>query len=88
MENTTRRLCMNLNGLTGFFIAVILLLSILGFLTYLAITTQQATAVQSYELKDPLTIKRIAPNLGNENHIVIHGEAVGGDSAHKYKFEK
>jgi len=88
MENRTRRLCMNLHGLTGYFIAVILLLSILGFLTYLAIGTQQATATQSYELKNPLTIKSIAPNLGNENHIVIHGEAVGGDKAHKYKFEK
>ena len=88
MENRTRRWCMNLHGLTGYFIAVILLLLILGFLTYLAIVTQQATAVQSYEIKDPLTIKRIAPNVADENHIVIHGEAVGGDNAHKYKFEK
>ncbi len=86
MENTTRRLCMNLHGLTGYFIAVALLLGILGFLTYAAINTQQATAQQYYELKDPLTIKKIGPNLENEKHIVVHGRPVGGDTKHKYQF--
>jgi hypothetical protein len=75
-----------LHGLGGFFIAVALLLSILAFLTYAAIVTQSATAHQYYELKDPYGIKMIAPDLGNEPHIVVHGKKVGGDGLHKWQF--
>jgi len=75
-----------LHGLTGYFIAVALLLGILAFLTANAISVQQATAQQYYEVKDPLTIKKIGPNLENEKHIVVHGKPVGGDTKHKYEF--
>jgi len=77
-----------IDGITGMLIATALLLSILGGLTYAAIVTQQATAQQSYELKDPLTIERIGHNLANEPHVVVHGAPVGGDTIHMYKFEK
>jgi len=77
-----------LHGITGFLIATALLLSILAGLTMAAIATQQATAQQSYEIVDPLSIQKIGPNLANETHIVVHGSPVGGDVKHKYKFEK
>ncbi|NPA29588.1 MAG: DUF4006 family protein [Epsilonproteobacteria bacterium] len=77
-----------LDGITGFLIATVLLLSILAGLTMAAIATQQATAQQSYEIVDPLSIQKIGPNLANETHIVVHGSPVGGDVKHKYKFEK
>ncbi len=76
-----------LHGLTGYFIAVALLLSILVFLMYEAITTQQATAHQSYEIKNPLAIKMFGKDLSNEKQVVIHGSPVGGDVKHKYQFE-
>ena len=78
----------SLHGLTGYFIAVGLLLGILAFLTTAAIKTQSATAVQHYEVKDPFGIKMFGPDLENEKHIIIHGEPVGGDKLHKWKFEK
>lgn len=74
------------HGLTGYFIAVALLLGILAFLTAAAITTQNATAQQSYEIKDPLGIKKIGPDLANETHVIVHGRPVGGDTKHKYQF--
>lgn len=77
-----------LHGLTGYFIAVALLLSILAFLTTAAIKTQSATAQQSYEIKDPFGIKKIGPDLENEKHVIVHGEPVGGDTLHKYQFTK
>jgi hypothetical protein len=78
----------SLHGLTGYFIAVALLLSILAFLTTAAINTQRATAVQNYEIKDPFNIKMFGPDLENEKHVIVHGEPVGGDTLHKWKFEK
>lgn len=77
-----------IHGITGMLIATVLLLSILFILGYAAIQTQSATAQQSYEIKDPLTIKKINPHLGNEPHIIVHGTPVGGDVKHKYIFEK
>ncbi len=85
MENTNRGVW-SIHGLTGYFIAVALLLGILAFLTAAAIKTQNATAHQYYELKDPLTIKKIGPDLENEKHIIVHGKPVGGDTKHKYIF--
>ena len=76
----------NLHGLTGYFIAVALLLSILAFLSTAAIKTQRATAQQYYEVKDPFGIKKIGPDLENEKHIVVHGTPVGGDTLHKWQF--
>ncbi len=77
-----------LHGLTGYFIAVALLLGILAFLSTNAIQVQATTAQQSYEVKDPLGIKKFGPHLENEKHIVVHGEPVAGDTLHKYQFTK
>lgn len=74
------------HGLTGYFIAVALLLSILAFLTAAAITTQSETAHQSYEIKNPQAIKMFGSALSNEKQIVVHGSPVGGDTKHKYQF--
>ena len=76
----------SLHGLTGYFIAVALLLSILAFLTVAAIKTQNATAQQYYEVKDPFSIQMIGPDLANEKHIIVHGKPVGGDTLHKWQF--
>jgi len=43
-----------IHGLTGFFIAVALLLTILGVLTTLAIGTQQANATNYYKINQDL----------------------------------
>ena len=77
-----------IHGITGMLIATVLLLAILAGLTTAAIVTQQATAQQSYEIKDQLSIKMRGANLSNETLVVIHGDPVGGDTAHKYNFEK
>lgn len=55
-ENTTRRLCFNINGLLGGIIATLLLLSILAFLTYKAIQIQAANATTYYEIVDEQNI--------------------------------
>ena len=87
MENTNRNV-FGLHGISGMLIAVVLLLSILAFLSILALKTQNATAQQSYEIKNPMDIKMFAPGLENEKHIIIHGKPVGGDTKHKYQFEE
>ena len=68
-------------------LATVLLLTILAGLTVAAITTQQATAQQSYEIKDRLSIKMRGGDLSNEGRVVVHGTPVGGDTMHKYEFE-
>jgi len=77
-----------IDGIAGMLIATVLLLTILAGLVTAAIKTQQATAQQSYEIVNPLSIQRIGSDLSNETHVIIHGEPVGGDTLHKYKFEK
>ncbi len=77
-----------IDGIGGMLIATVLLLTILGGLTMAALKTQQATAQQSYEIVNKEMIKSIGPNLSNETHVIIHGEPVGGDTLHKYRFEK
>ena len=77
-----------INGITGMLIATALLLSIVFGLGYAAVVTQQETAQQSYEIKDPMGIKMVGPDLENETHVIIHGTPVGGDTLHKYNFEK
>ena len=57
MENKTRRMCFNINGLLGGILATLLLLSILGFLTYLAIDVQQKNATNFYEIQDPTSVQ-------------------------------
>ncbi|WP_200762779.1 DUF4006 family protein [Nitrosophilus alvini] len=85
MENTNRNV-FGLHGIGGMLIAVVLLLSILAFLSTLALQTQNATAQQAYEIKDPMSIKMYGPDLENEKHVVIYGKPVGGDTKHKYQF--
>lgn len=57
MENKTRRMCFNINGLLGGILATLLLLSILGVLTYLAIDVQQKNATNFYEIQDPTSVQ-------------------------------
>jgi len=76
-----------IHGIGGMLAATILLLTILAGLTTAALVTQQATAQQSYEIKDQLSIKMRGNDLSNEEHVIIHGAPVGGDTKHKYKFE-
>jgi uncharacterized protein YqeY len=52
--NENERGLFSLNGITGYLIAVVLLLSILGFLTFSAITTQQANATNYYKINQDL----------------------------------
>ncbi len=68
MENKTRRMCFNLNGLLGGIIATLLLLAILAFLTMQAIAVQKANATNFYEVKDPTNIK--ANSAANADHWV------------------
>ena len=83
MEN---RSIWSFHGLTGYFIAVALLLGILVWLSAAAIITQNETAQQAYEVKDPFGIKMFGPDLENEKHIYVYGHPVGGDTKHKYHF--
>ncbi len=83
MEN---RSIWSLHGLTGYFIAVALLLGILAYLTTAALKTQNATAQQAYEVVDPFGIKMFGPDLENEKHIKVYGTPVGGDKLHKWQF--
>jgi len=76
-----------IHGIGGMLIATVLLLTILAGLTVAAIVTQQATAQQSYEIKDQLSIKMRGADLSNETQVVIHGAPVGGDTSHRYNFE-
>ncbi len=59
-ENTTRRMCFNINGLLGGIIATVLLLSILVVLTIWAIQVQKANATTYYELVDEANIQMIS----------------------------
>lgn len=56
-----------LNGLTGFLVAVVLLLSILGGLTFFGIGAQQANAEKFYTINQDLNgLKMNSP----ENHTM------------------
>ncbi len=59
-DNTTRRMCFNINGLLGGIIATVLLLSILVVLTIWAIQVQKANATTYYELVDEANIQMIS----------------------------
>jgi hypothetical protein len=54
-----------IHGLTGFFVAVALLLSILAFLTVNAISVQQANAEKYYEINQDLHGLKM---LSSDNH--------------------
>jgi hypothetical protein len=52
--NDSERGVFALNGITGYLIAVVLLLSILGTLTFFAISTQKANAQNYYTINQDL----------------------------------
>ncbi|MDR1910914.1 MAG: DUF4006 family protein [Helicobacteraceae bacterium] len=61
-----------LNGISGMLVAVVLLLSIIGTLTYLGIVTQQAGATNPYVVKgtavaNPQTKEDVYRNLQGVN---------------------
>jgi ABC-type phosphate transport system permease subunit len=69
MENKTRRMCFNLNGLTGGVIATLLLLGVLAFLTINAIRVQQENATKFYQLQDENNIQ--TKSVDNIKHRVM-----------------
>jgi hypothetical protein len=56
------------DGAGGFLVAVLLLLSILGFLVYNSIVVQSANASNFYDIKNEKSIKMISTE--NAKHIV------------------
>ena len=56
MENTNRSV-FALNGISGMLIAVVLLLSILGTLTFFGLKAQQAVADKPYKITDPQALQ-------------------------------
>jgi len=65
MEN---RSIFSLHGITGMLIATVLLLSILGFLTFNALGVQQANASNFYQIENEKDIKMISTE--NAKHVV------------------
>ena len=74
MENKTRRMCFNINGLLGGILATVLLLAILAFLTIQAIAVQKAEATNFYKIDDPTGLQmKSAANAGHYK-LVKDGE--------------
>jgi len=65
MEN---RSIFALNGITGMLIAVVLLLSIVGVLTYFSVVTQAANASNYYKIDNEKEIKMFSAE--NAKHLV------------------
>ena len=70
-ENTTRRLCFNINGLLGGIIATLLLLGILAFLVYNAIQVQAANATTYYEIVDEQNIPMTSTETMAKHYRVV-----------------
>ncbi len=70
-ENTSRRLCLNINGLLGGIIATLLLLSILAFLTYMAISVQQSNATTYYQLVDEQNIPMTSTETEAKHYKIV-----------------
>jgi len=56
------------DGAGGFLVAVVILLSALGFLAFKAIVVQSANAENFYKIQDETSIQRIS--VDNAKHIV------------------
>ena len=56
MENTNRSV-FGIHGVTGMLIATVLLLSILGALTFFGLKAQQAVADKPYKITDPQALQ-------------------------------
>ena len=68
MENKNRNI-FALNGISGFLIAVVLLLSILAVLTYVGIGLQKEVATKPYSLKDAASIEM--NSVDNAKHVIV-----------------
>ncbi|WP_149717499.1 DUF4006 family protein [Campylobacter concisus] len=68
MENKNRNI-FALNGISGYLVAVLLLLSILGALTYIGIGLQKDVAAKPYSLKDASSIEM--KSVDNAKHVII-----------------
>ncbi|MCR4942655.1 MAG: DUF4006 family protein [Campylobacter sp.] len=68
MENTNRSV-FALNGVTGMLIATVLLLSILGVLTYFALVLQKEVANKPYTLENASSIQMISTD--NAKHFQV-----------------
>lgn len=67
MNENERGIFSFLHGISGFLVAVVLLLSILGTLTVLSIGTQAANATKFYEVNQDLNALKMK-SLENINH--------------------
>ena len=68
MENKNRNI-FALNGISGFLIAVVLLLSILAVLTYVGIGLQKEVATKPYSPKDAASIAM--KSVDNAKHVIV-----------------
>ncbi|MBE9818464.1 DUF4006 family protein [Campylobacter concisus] len=68
MENKNRNI-FALNGISGYLVAVLLLLSILGILTYIGIGLQKDVATKPYSLKEASSIEM--KSVDNAKHVII-----------------
>ena len=68
MENKNRNI-FALNGISGYLVAVLLLLSILGVLTYIGIGLQKDVATKPYSLTDASSIEM--KSVDNAKHVII-----------------
>ena len=67
MENENRSI-FSLHGITGMLIAVVLLLCIVGVLTYFSVITQAANASNFYKIDNEKEIKMFSTE--NSKHLV------------------
>ncbi len=68
MENTNRNV-FGLHGISGMLIAVVLLLSILGTLTFFGLKAQQSVADKPYAIKDAQSLQMRDANNANQKTI-------------------
>lgn len=69
MENTNRSI-FSLSGVTGMLIATVLLLSILGVLTYLGIVSQQDVMQKPYKLVNPTSVQ-MKSSMTQEAEVMV-----------------
>ncbi|ANE34947.1 DUF4006 family protein [Campylobacter hyointestinalis] len=69
MENTNRSV-FSLSGVTGMLIATVLLLSILGVLTYLGIVSQQDVMQKPYKLVNPTSVQ-MKSSMTQEAEVMV-----------------
>ncbi|CUU73628.1 periplasmic protein [Campylobacter hyointestinalis] len=69
MENTNRSV-FGLSGVTGMLIATVLLLSILGVLTYFGIVSQQDVMQKPYKLVNPTSVQ-MKSSMTQEAEVMV-----------------